>query len=258
MDAGQLVADGPVHQGRDHRRVHPAGQGAEYPIRAHPGADLGYGLVDERVHGPVRLAVAQTEDEVAQHVGADQGVGHLRVELDGHERHVRVAHGRAGRVRTGGGDREPGGQLLDPVAVAHPHLVVRGRGLHAGEQAAGVVDLQLRRAELALLRLLHPAAQLHGHQLRAVTDAEHRHAQVEEARVAERRVRVVDAGRAAGEDDARGLHGPEPVEFQGVGVDLAVHLLLADAAGDELGGLRAEIKDDDLLGVGRHGLPVSA
>ena len=30
MDAGQLVADGPVHQGRDHRRVHPAGQGAEH------------------------------------------------------------------------------------------------------------------------------------------------------------------------------------------------------------------------------------
>ena len=30
-DAGQAVADGPVHQRRSHRRVHPAGEAADHP-----------------------------------------------------------------------------------------------------------------------------------------------------------------------------------------------------------------------------------
>ena len=87
---------------------------------------------------------------------------------------------------------------------------------------------------------------------------EHRDAEIENAGIADRRIVVVDAGRAAGKDDAGGVHGLEPFKVEGVGMDLAVDLLLADATGDQLGGLRAEIKDDDFLGMEGHGQPMYA
>ena len=125
----------------------------------------------KRMHGPVRAAAAEAEDEVAEDIGADQGMGDLRVELDGDKGFFGVAQGRIGGMGAGGGDRETGGQFLDPVAVAHPDLVVGGGDLHAGKQAAGVFDVELGLAEFPFLRLFHPAALLDHHQLGTVADA---------------------------------------------------------------------------------------
>ena len=39
-DAGQLIAHGSVHEGRGHRRVDPAREGAEHAALPDPGADV--------------------------------------------------------------------------------------------------------------------------------------------------------------------------------------------------------------------------
>ena len=57
----------------------------------------------------------------------------------------------------------------------------------------------------------------------------------------------VRARMRAREDDALGCVGPDEVVADVVGVDLTVHLRLTNAARDELGDLRAEIEDQDLL-----------
>src|SRR5262249_15939110 len=73
----------------------------------------------------------------------------------------------------------------------------------------------------------------------------------------ERRVPVEHRGRAAGEDHRLRLHRLEGRLRLLERHDLAIHLLLADAPGDELGDLRAEVDDEDLVvvraGFGRHG-----
>jgi hypothetical protein len=93
------------------------------------------------------------------------------------------------------------------------------------------------------------AAELFGHELLAVADAEHRHAGLEQGVVRARAVGGGDGSRAAGEDDAA---RPQPGQrFLGGAErrDLAIHTGFAHAPGDELGHLRPEIDDQD--GVGR-------
>jgi hypothetical protein len=83
--------------------------------------------------------------------------------------------------------------------VAHPHVEARGRarpGRDAVEQRARGDDFHLGVAELALVAGLGEAAQLRGHGLHAVADAEQRQPELEDlpaARAGEP-VSVVDSG----------------------------------------------------------------
>ena len=58
----------------------------------------------------------------------------------------------------------------------------------------------------------------------------------------------VDAGRAAGKDDALGRELANALGRDVVPHDLAVDVLLAHAASDELGVLRAEVEHEHALG----------
>jgi hypothetical protein len=156
---------------------------------------------------------------------------------------------------------KPRWQLGHLVAVAHPHLehaVAFGRGevRNAVQQPGVPAGTHLGIAKLALVAALHLAAELLGHGLHAIADAQHRHAEAEHR--ARRAVGAffVHAGMAA-----RQHHAPEGAicgeaanEVVGhvAGVHLAVDMCLADAAGYQLGNLGAEVKDEDL--VVRHGL----
>ena len=57
----------------------------------------------------------------------------------------------------------------------------------------------------------------------------------------------IDALRPAGEDDADGVVGADGVKAHVIGVDFAVDVILADAAGDKLVILAAEVKDKNFL-----------
>jgi hypothetical protein len=99
---------------------------------------------------------------------------------------------------------------------------------------------------------LHRAAQLRGHRLHPVADAEHGHALRPNPGRRARRVALGHAIGTARENDAPGRELADEGIVDVVGMDLAVDVRLAQAARDELRVLRAEIEDED-LGVRRYG-----
>ena len=162
-----------------------------------------------------------------------------------------------GGERAGGGAGQRHELVRDPVdlvAVAHPDL---GAGRYAREQRVGIHDLAIRPPVLPGRGPADAAAKRVARQLHAVADAEHRNAEAEERRIAPRRAFVVHARRAPGEDDAPRSQFADPRRRDVVADDLAVDVLLADAAGDQLGVLRAEVEHEHpfglLAGCGRLG-----
>src|SRR5262249_13247732 len=83
--------------------------------------------------------------------------------------------------------------------------------------------------------------------LHPVADPEHGNARLEQPEVGQRCALVVDAGGPAGEDDALVTLGEDLLERLRARDDFGVHGHLADAAGDELAVLCAEIQDADLV-----------
>jgi hypothetical protein len=149
-------------------------------------------------------------------------------------------------------DLEPGGELRDLVAVAHPHLMALADLPEAVEQRALLGDGEEGAAEfaipLALVTRLDPAAELVGHDLLAVADAEDRQAAVEQRLRRARAAFLRHAGGRTGEDDALGSQPRERVLGLGEGGDFRIDSRLAHPAGDELGDLAAEIDNQDGIG----------
>ena len=85
-----------------------------------------------------------------------------------------------------GGEFEVGGQFHDLVAMAHPH-VQQGLTTTADmvgdvvQQATAAYPADLGVAEFTGVRTLYLAAELFGHGLHAVADAQHRDAQLKHA-----------------------------------------------------------------------------
>ena len=129
--------------------------------------------------------------------------------------------------------------------------------LDAGEQPRMPARADLRVSELAVIGGLDLASELRRHRLHAVADTEHRHSELEYRVRGAVAGRLVDRFGAAGEDDALRGEGAEPFRVDVERVDLGVHARLAHPPGDELGVLRAEVEDDDPVGVdvgrGGHG-----
>ena len=105
-------------------------------------------------------------------------------------------------------------------------------------------------AELPLAPALDAAAELFGHRLHAVADAEHRHSAVERPIGRRGCAVVVNAGRSAAEDDSARIELPHSVP-RGVGWDeFAVDVELSHASCDQHRGLRTEVDDDDCFVLG--------
>ena len=113
------------------------------------------------------------------------------------------------------------------------------------------VGAHLRVAKFTLLAALHPAAELVRHGLHAVTDAQHGQAQLKHRLGRFVGAVFVNAGVAAGQDDAleRAITGvgAHPVIADVAGVHLAKHMGFADATGDQLGDLGPEVQNQDFL-----------
>jgi hypothetical protein len=136
--------------------------------------------------------------------------------------------------------------------MAHPHIeqamaLLVALILDAGEQPGMAACAHLRVAEFAMVRILDLAAQLLGHRLHAVADAQHRHAGIEDDRGRLHRRRLVGRRVAARQDDAARAEAPDEFRRHVAGMDLAVDACLADPARDQLRDLRAEIENQDLL-----------
>ena len=198
VDAGQLIADGSVDERGGDGGIDAAGESADHVVGADLVADLGDGFGDEVGGVPVAGALADLVDEVAEQVESVGGVHDLGVELDAVAPGV-VAHG-GDRDAVGAGEgAEAVGHLVDAVAVGHPDGHRSRQVLEQGRLVAGI---DVGGAELALATALDASAELVGHGLHAVADAEHGHAAVERPVGCDGGAVVVDAGRSAAEDDA--------------------------------------------------------
>ena len=192
--------------------------------------------------------------EIGQQFAAVGRVNDLRVE------HQAVA---PGRLVGGDGERrafgsrhhlEPRRQAVDPVAVAHPHLVPFADLPEPVEQGARRHHLDEGAPEFLLVRGDDLAAQLLVQSLLAIADGEQRQAAVEQFLRRPRAFMFRHRGRTAGEDDALGGEPPEGVAGGGERGDLAIDAGLAHPPGDELGDLAAEVDDEDgFAGLDGHG-----
>ena len=135
--------------------------------------------------------------------------------------------------------------------MAHPDPLLPFDG---GEQAVVPGDRHARRAVFAAVGRDDVTAELERHHLGPVADAQDRDTAGPHGRVRTGCIRVVDRHRAARQDDRPRAAALELLERGVVGQELRVDVELADAAGDELGELAAEIEDRD--GAVRR--PVSA
>ena len=138
--------------------------------------------------------------------------------------------------------------------MAHPHLVGLALGPKAVEQCTVVDDLDERAPELAIVGRRDPAAELMGHRLLAVADAEDRQPAVEKMLRRARALIPHHRARSAGQDYALGL---KPLEGFVCGVerdDFRIDAGFADAPRDQLGNLAAEVDDKDgFKWLDRHG-----
>jgi hypothetical protein len=245
-DAGEALADGAVDEQRGDRGVHPAGEAADDAALADLGADRVDLLRDHRLRRPVVAALGDVAEETGEDVRAVGRVDDLRVELNPVEAAVGRLEGGHGRPGAGGERGEPGGGLEDRVAVAHPAALLLREP--AKEAASAVAKGQVGAAELPRLRALDPAAERQHHRLHAVTDAEDRDAQIEQLGREGRRARLVDRGRAAGEDERLRVAAADLLRGGRGGQHLGEDAALADAPSDQLRVLAAEVEDQDLLG----------
>ena len=191
--------------------------------------------------------MADLIEEVAEHQRTVFGVVDLRMILNAVEAafFVRDSGGRAG---VGVRDKlEALRHLRHVVAVAHPRNALCGQTLE--QLAVGVVEgtglAVLTRG--ILLRCGDLTAEGVRHELAAVADAEHRNAEVEQSRVALRRGLLVNAVRAAGEDDADRVHGLDFFNRGLVRLYLTEYIMFADAACDQLIILTTEIQHKNEL-----------
>src|ERR1700730_16061147 len=122
-DAGQLVADRLVEQGRRYRGIDTAGETADNPAFTNLAADLVDRLAAEQRHRPVPAAVGNPVREIAQQLSALRRVHDLRVEQHA-VKATAVVGDRSVRCPLAGRHRAKAGrQCVYPVAVAHPHLL---------------------------------------------------------------------------------------------------------------------------------------
>ncbi len=245
--ASELVADRLVDQHRGDRGIDAAGKAADHLALAYLGADLLDRLLAERAHGPVAGEACDLADEIADQFGAVRRVHHFGVELHRVEFALVVGDHRNRRTRGLRHRAKTVGQLGDAVAMAHPDVVASALLPDAVEQRAVVGDLDGGAAELAVMPALDGAAELLGHGLLAVADAEHRHAGIEDRHRRGRRIVVEHGSRPAGEDHGFRLHLLEGRFGLLERHDLGIDALLAHPARDQLRHLAAEIDNQNLV-----------
>ena len=239
-DAGELVADGLVDQQRGDRGVDAAREPADDAVAPDLGADPLDLLLDHGSGRPRGRRAGNVVEEVLQQVLAVRRVHDLGVELDAVEPAARVLE-RGNRCRCGRpGDDRSLRRRDDGVAMAHPDDLLLGQ---AGEEGAATA-VELRLAELGGAGARDLAAQLQREQLGAVADAERRDPELEEGLVDPRGALGVDRGRAAGEDQRGRVPRPHLVDAERVRHELRVDTCVADAAGDQLRVLAAEVEHE--------------
>ena len=239
--AGELFADGFVYEDSCNGGVNTAGKGADDIVIAYLFADVFHSDINVVAHGPSALAFADAEQEVFQHLCAFGGMNHFRMELNAEEAAGFIRHSSSGCQFGMTGEAEAGGHIGNSIAVAHPYSGLFG---NAFKESGAAVSVEVGMAVFSLFRLGYFAAQGLCHELHAVADAEDRNACLKYIGVDLGGVFCIDAGRAAGENDAFGILCQDFLGCLVVRKDFAVYTAFTYAAGDELCVLASEVNND--------------
>ena len=195
--AGELVADRLVDEQCRNRRVDAAREPADHALGADLRADPLDLLLDHRGRRPGRRRAGDVVEEALEHPLTLRRVHDLRVELDAVEPVLGVLERRDRRRLRRGRDARAGRRCGDRVAVAHPDDLL---GREIVEERARAVQLDVGLAVLRHVVRLDGAAELAGHELHAVADAERRDA---------------EARRSPGRRAARPPRRPRPARRRG-------------------------------------------
>ena len=247
--AGEPVADRLVDQERRDGGVDAAGERAEHAALPDLRADRFHRLGAEGVHRPIAFEPRDLVDEIGDELRPLGRVVHLGMELQAVEAPRLVGDDADRRIWRMADALEARRQLRDAIAVAHPDCMAALLP-DAIEERRFRDRLDLGAAVFAVMAALHLAAELRRHQLLAVADAEDRDAGLEDHLRRARRAFLQHRGRPAGEDHRLGFQRGEGRFRLLIGRDLAIDAGLADAAGDQLRHLRAEIDDQHLVVAG--------
>ncbi len=207
-----------MHQQSGHRRIDAAGESTDDPLAADALANLRHGLLDGRAGRPGGFTAADAKEEVADDGLALWSVRHFGVKLQAHQT-LRAANGGDRIALAASQQAETRREFIDAIAVAHPDRQAQGRRARTLPLRGGVDTLEdaiepliagdggrhLDGGRAILARPLSGrdvSAELQGQQLHPVADAQYWQAAAQDRRIAGRRMLVVDAGRAAGENEA--------------------------------------------------------
>jgi hypothetical protein len=132
------------------------------------------------------------------------------------------------------------------VAVAHPDAKsVSVASVDAGKEITRIVDGKFRVAVFASGGFVHLPAQLKGHQLEAIADAEDGDAEVPDFGGGDGSTGFVGAMGTPGEDDAFRVKRSDLFCRHRKGVEFREHPEFADASGDQLRILGAVVEDEN-------------
>ena len=133
------------------------------------------------------------------------------------------------------------------IPVAHPRHTLFRKSL---KQTAARAELCLRPSIFSgCVRFGgdNAAAHVTRQKLRAIADSENRDSQRENARIHIRRAVGIDAVRPSGEDDTDRVIGSDFRQGHRAGMHFAINMVFADATGNELVVLSAEIQNQYAL-----------
>src|SRR5208337_1771166 len=131
-------------------------------------------------------------------------------------------------------------QKFYPVSMAHPDF----RFLrYAPEEVCFIIDDEFGFAVFSFGSPGHFSSQAMGHQLHAITDAQHRNAEPEHLKVGNWRPTVIYTGRPSGKDDTVRLKRTNLLNGCIKGKYFGINFAFAYPSSYKLGILRAEIKN---------------
>src|SRR5690554_1864108 len=259
--AGQLVTNGLVQQRGGDRGINATGQAQQYLVGTHLLANLTNGVVHDLGRGPQGLTTGDGQDKVLEDALALQSVSDFRMELNTVQVAAQVLHGGNRCALSGSQQLEAFRHGNHFVAVAHPYVQqgITGRRQvvsNVCQQRALGTNLHLGITKLALLGAGHSAAELLGHGLHAIANAQNRDAFVEQAFRSTGTTQLGYRLRTTGQNDAFGIELGEFFVCDIKGLDLAVNPDFPNATGDQLGVLGTEIKNQDtvVVNVLSHGV----
>ena len=177
---------------------------------------------------------------------------HFGVELHGIEAAVEVGSDRKGRIGGCAVDGETGRDPAYMIAVAHPDLfaLLEEPALEQVDPVLGRLDVGAAEFGGAVAALDVAAQHLH-HDLLAVADAQHRHAQLEDYCWRAGRSVVDDRSRTTGQDHRlRGEVVQEGIRHQVERMDFAIDVQFTQAPRDQLRHLGAEVDDEEAVVLG--------